>query len=203
MVNNMDISEYISKILINFIKSSLYKTDTELEQIKYGLDSILTNVTKLIILFIAAYFLGIVKYTFVALISFGFLRGFASGIHANSSLKCILTNFIIFFGNVYLSYSLNLNKLHISILFLIGLYLVILYAPADTASKPLTRRRVRTKLKICASITVIILYFLSINLNNNIYANLITFSVLFEALLITPMAYKIFKSTYKNYERFQ
>jgi len=199
----MDISDFISKKLINFIKGTLNKTDMELEQIKYGIDSILANITKLIILFLAAYFLGIAKYSFIALISFGFIRAFASGIHATSSLKCIISNFVIFFSNVYLSLTLNLNKSYITILFLISLCLVILYAPADTAAKPLTNKVVRSKLKIYSSLAVIILYFISIYLKNNIYINLITFSVFIEALLITPITYKLFKSPYKNYEKFQ
>lgn len=199
----MDISEFISKNLINLIKNSLDKTDIELEQIKYGIDSILANITKLIILFIAAYFLDIVKYTFITLISFGFVRAFASGIHATSSFKCIITNFILFFGNIYLSLSLNLNKVHITILFIISFCFVILYAPADTAAKPLTSIKVRTKLKFCSSFSVVILYFLSISLSHSIYASLITFSTFFEAILITPIIYKIFRSPYKNYENFQ
>lgn len=198
----MDISEFISKSLLNLIKSTLDKTDTELEQIKYGIDSILTNVTKLIILFIAAYFLSIIKYTLIALISFGLLRAFASGIHATSNLKCILTNFIIFFGNIYLSLFLKLNKVHITILFIISLCLVVLYAPSDTAAKPLLNKKVRKKMKIYSSFSVIILYFLCIYLRNSIYVNLITFSTLFEAVLITPIIYKIFKSSYRNYEKF-
>lgn len=199
----MDISELISKNLINLIKSTLDKTDSELEQIKYGIDSILANISKLTILFITAYFLGIFKYTLIALISFGFVRGFASGIHATSNFKCIITNYIIFFGNIYFSLWIILNKVHITILFIISLCLIILYAPADTAAKPLTRKKVRTKLKIYSSFSVVILYSLSINLNNCIYANIITFSILFEAILITPIIYKIFKSPYKNYKKFQ
>lgn len=198
----MDFSEFLSEKLIIFVKSTLDKTDTELEQIKYGIDSILANITKLIILFIAAYLLGIVKYTFMALISFGFVRAFASGIHAGSNLKCIITNFIIFFGNIYISLTLRLNLIFITLLFAVSLYLVILYAPSDTAAKPLTRKQVRSKLKIYSSISVVILYILAINLGNSTYAQIITFSVFIEALLITPIAYKIFKSPYRNYEKY-
>lgn len=199
----MDISDIISKNLMNFIKGSLNKSDTELEQIKYGIDSILANITKLIILFLAAYLIGIAKYTFIALISFGFIRGFASGIHATSSIKCIISNFLIFFGNVYLSLKLTLNNFNIAFLFLISLCLVLLFAPADTAAKPLTSKKVRLKLKIYSSLAVIILYFITMFINNSVYVNLITFSVFIETLLITPVTYRLFKSPYKNYEKFQ
>lgn len=199
----MDISDIISKNLMNFITGTLNKSDAELEQIKYGIDSILANISKLIILFIPAYLIGIAKYTFIALISFGFIRGFASGIHATSSLKCIISNFVIFFGIVCLSLKLNLNNSYISLLFLVSLCLVLLYAPADTAAKPLTSKKVRSRLKIYSILAVIILYFITTFIKNNTYVNLITLSVFIEALLITPAAYKLFRSPYKNFEKFQ
>jgi accessory gene regulator B len=192
----------MSKLCTNFIGNNLEKTNTDLEQIQYGIESILTNTLKTTILFTAAYFCGILQYTFIALISFGAIRMFASGIHASSSFKCNIMNFIIFFGNVLLSCSFQLNQFIITLLFIANLLLMILYSPADTKSRPLTNKRNRKKLKFFSIIMIIFLYILSMLLKDSIYASLITFSVTIESLLITPLTYKIFKSPYKNYEKF-
>lgn len=199
----MDISEYISEKAAVFVQASLDKSNIEMEQIKYGIQSILTNTFKMIILFITAYFLGIAKYTLIALVAFGILRSFASGIHATSSLKCIIANYIIFLGNVYLSIYFTLTKLNITVLFLISLVLITFYAPADTAARPLTSTKTRKKLKTLSIITTVLLYILAIILKNNIYVNIVTFSACIEAILITPLAYKIFNLPYRNYKKYE
>lgn len=196
----MNITKEISGICLRFITDNLEKTEEEIEIIQYGIQGILINTFKFIILFSTAYLLKILNYTVVAFIAFGILRTFASGVHASSSMKCILINYITFLGNVYLSLNVQLSKLLISAIFIISLILIIIYAPADTNERPLVSRNLRKKLKIKSIIIVLSLGVIALLISNSIYSNLITFSILEESILITPLAYIIFRKPYKNYE---
>jgi accessory gene regulator B len=197
----MDIAEKLSEKCTSFIKDNTNKTETELEKIQYGIHVILINIFKLILLFTTAYFLGILNYTIVAYVSFATLRSFANGIHADSSIKCIITNYIIFFGNVYLSLNFSLKKVYVATIFVISLILVILYAPADTEERPLMSKNLRGKLKFKSILIVLGFGIVTLLLPGSVYTNLITYSTLQESILITPMIYIIFEKKYKNYER--
>lgn len=196
----MDIINKMSNSFIKFVKRNLNKTNEDIEKIEYGIKIITMNLFKMIILFITAYFLKVLGYTIVAFITFGILRSFASGVHADSTIKCIFINYIVFLGNVFLASSFSLNNSLVTIFFLISLVLFINYAPADTYERPLISKSLRKKLKMKSIITLIFYGVLSVLLSNSIYGNIIIYSAFEEALLITPLAYKIFKKPYKNYE---
>lgn len=196
----MIVSKPLSEKCINFIKNNTSTSDEDLEKIHYGILVILLTIFKSIILFTAAYFFGILQYTFIAYLVFAILRTFASGVHANSTLQCIIINYIFLFGNVYLSSILQKNVIVLSILFLISFMLVLLYAPADTEERPLISIKLRRTLKAKSIIVVIIFYILALYIDGSVYANLITFSTLEEALVITPIAYRLFGKKYANYK---
>ncbi|AGK96013.1 accessory gene regulator B family protein [Clostridium pasteurianum] len=196
----MDIVDKMSRICIKFVAKNLQKTEEELEKIKYGVHVILVNLVKLTILFLIASILGITTYTFIAVISFASIRIFASGVHAESNLNCTITNIILFLGNVYLSINILLDKTMIIVIITLSLILVFLYAPADTKARPLVSKKLRKKLRIYSIAITFLLGIIALTCKNNIFANLIIFSVLEESLLITPLIYYILNKTYKNYE---
>lgn len=199
----MVITDKLSGRITNFIGETLSSSDDDLEKIEYGIKVIFSNLFKMIILFSTACILGVFKYTVIAFIVFAILRAFASGVHANSSIQCIIVNFLLFLGNVYVSICMPLNKLLVSLIFLISLILIYIYAPADTAERPLVSKRLRRNLKIKSLTTVIVFFAICIFIKNNIYINLITFAIFEEALAITPISYKLLGKTYNNYENIQ
>jgi accessory gene regulator B len=199
----MNINKKINSLIMNFFKKNLDKTEEELEILHYGTDVILINVYKLFILFVTAYFLKVFTYTLVAFAVFGVLRSFANGVHSDSSIKCILVNYIVFLGNVFLSQIFKLNTVMIIFLFLLSLVLVIKYAPADTAERPLVSKKLRKALKLKSIIIVFIFCLVCLLLSNPIYKNIITYSILEGSFLITPLAYFIFKKPYNNFQNLQ
>lgn len=198
----MFIAKILSTICINFIHKNTSTSEEDIEKITYGLQVIILNTFHSILLFVIAYFLGIFIYTLIAFVFFAILRLFASGVHANSTLTCCIVSSIFFFGNVYLSLNTPKNIVVISIVFLISLILILLYAPADTEERPLISKKLRKSLKIKSALVTVIFYIVTLLISNNVYANLITFSVLEEAFVITPFAYKLFNKKYANYKRF-
>ena len=198
----MFIAKILSTICINFIHKNTSTSEEDIEKITYGLQVIILNTFHSILLFVIAYFLGILIYTLIAYIFFAILRLFASGVHANSTLTCCIVSSTFFFGNVYLSLNISKNILAISTIFLVSLVLILLYAPADTEERPLISKKLRKSLKIKSALVTVIFYIVTLLISNNVYANLITFSVLEEAFVITPFAYKLFNKKYANYKRF-
>lgn len=201
----MDIYEKLSNLCIKFISKNLKKSEDELKEVNYGIQVFLINTIKLAILFLLASILGILKYTFIAVISFAFIRIFASGVHAKSNLRCTITNIILFIGNVYLSMNIVLEKPVKTVIFIISLSLITIYAPSDTEERPLVSKRLRKKLKVCSIACSIVLTlsagFITLQYKSQIISNLIIFSLLEESVLITPMAYYIFDKKYSNYEK--
>ncbi|WP_160692152.1 accessory gene regulator B family protein [Clostridium sp. C2-6-12] len=196
----MIITKKLSNLCLQFIKDNTSTSDEDAEKIYYGLQVIMLDISKSIILLGTAYLLGVFKYTLIAFLVFAFLRSFASGAHANSTLQCIIVNYILFLGNVYLSLYLPLNTAVQTIIFILSLLLVFLYAPGDTEERPLVSKKLRKQLKI-KSILIVIAFFISIFvIESKIYTNLITFGILEAALVITPIVYRLFGKKTNNYK---
>lgn len=197
----MDIAEKLSMNITNKINKALPdKNETELEQIQYGIHILINNIIKLPIVFLIAFFLGILKFTFVAFLSFGFVRCFASGLHARKSITCLLSTMFILLGSAWTGIAVHLKFSDITVAFVTCLILAYFYAPADTEEKPYTSKKIRKKLKILSCISIILLYLVSLVLIKTPYATIITFSVLIECITILPVTYIIFKRRFNNYE---
>jgi len=196
----MTIVKKLSNNCLDFIKDNTSISEENLEKIHYGIQVILLTITKDILLLTTAYLLGVLKYTIIAVMIFGLLRTFTSGVHSNSTFQCIIYCYTFFLGNVYLSLNLSLNTILKSIIFAISFILILLYAPGDTEERPLVSKKIRRNLKIKSAILVIIFYITILFIENNVYSNLITFSIFEVSLVITPIAYKFFGKKRDNYK---
>jgi accessory gene regulator B len=196
----MIITNKLSEKCLNFMKNNTPIPEEDSEKLYYGLQVIMMDTSKTILLLITAYLLGILNYTVIAFISFATLRSFASGVHANSTLQCMISNYILFLGNVYLSLNFSINILIQSIIFIISFILVFIYAPGDSEERPLVSKKLRKRLQITSLTIIIIFYIIILLIKNNIYTNLITYSILEASLIITPIVYKLFGKKTNNYK---
>lgn len=187
----MHLTDNLIWSITNYINKYAHKKGDDLEILHYGLEVIIMNLFKLIILFGTAYFLNKLLYTVVALICFGFVRTFASGVHCKNSLLCIIVNYIFFLGNAYLSTFLCKYSKIISLTFIISLLLLLLYAPAETKKRPIKKGSIK-QLKVKSILSVLILIVISITICTPIYKNIIAIAVLEASLCTTPLFYKLF-----------
>lgn len=176
------------------------RTELELKKIKYGIEVILINLTKFMILMILAYFLKIIPHILVIMISFGLVRKSAFGLHSESSAKCTVISIMSFVGGVYISKHYPLEIKTIIFIFLILISLFVKYAPADTEKRPIIGEKVRNKLKRNTVITILLLLIAIITVNNQTISALITLGVTIECIFILPITYKILNRRYRNYE---
>lgn len=177
--------------------------EEKLEEIRYGLESIYLTYTKIFLIFVLAYFLGIIKETLLLLVTYNIIRTFAFGIHATKSIYCLITSLILFIGGVYVVKYMSLNiyvKAVISIILLICIYK---YAPADTYKRPLINERKRKKYKVISTILGIAYVILIIIFNNYIISNYLLIGMLETVIMIHPIVYKIFNLPFDNYKKYK
>lgn len=196
----------MKNICLNFSMNSIKKyypdySDTQLEEIRYGLEGIYLSMTKLIVISILCIILKLFNEMFIMLITFNILRLTGFGIHAKRSIDCWISSTIMFVIFPYISKLLFIPlSLHI-IIGLILFILIILYAPSDTYKRPLINRKKRTIYKVITSINTLILLIISFFTTNTI-TNLILFGIFTEVILINPLTYKLFNLPYKNYKNY-
>lgn len=191
----------ICTFLTNKIRKELPEVDDEkAEVIFYGLQNILGEVPKTILLFVMAYILGILKETLLVFIMIMPYRSVSGGFHLKTHLGCIIGTSLYYFGIVYLSkyviFSQIVKYIVILLVWIFGIIMIKKYAPADTENVPILSKKARRKNQILAYITLSIGLLLSVMIRDNVISNMLIFSNLIQTLTITRLAYKLTKNRY-------
>jgi len=180
--------------------------DEKAEIILYGIQLLLGEVPKMIILFALGFVLGIGWYTLIAFIAIMPYRAASGGFHLKSHFGCILGTSAFYYGNVYLSKFILLSSIQKYSLIIgaliLGIIMVHLYAPADTESVPIISKNERRKKKILSYITLIVTLIVATIIQDNIISNIFIFGVIIQSTMISKIAYKITKNEY-GYEVYQ
>ncbi|MBO5096500.1 MAG: accessory gene regulator B family protein [Bacilli bacterium] len=189
---------------LNVVKKKFPEYDEEkISVIKYGLESIYLTITKLIIIALLAYIIGILKEVVIFLLIYNVMRTFSFGLHATKSWICLVSSTLIF-----ISSPLICKYVYIPIWckVITGIILLFLYfknAPADTKKRPIVNPKRRLFFKYISVLTCILFIFLSIFIKNNFISNCFILSLIVQACMISPFVYKIFGLPYNNYLSYQ
>ncbi len=197
----------MKKRFLSHIRSAIKKqypnySEDKLDEIMYGIEGIYLTITKCIIIFSLALILGIFKELILLLIAFNFIRLFAFGMHANSSITCLIFSSAVFIGGAYLCKYVTLNNNVLYLLYGISIVIIALYSPADTVKRPLVNKKKRTLWKILSILITIIYFVISLLIKDNFLINSMISGLLIECILILPITYKAFKMPYKNYKKY-
>ncbi len=191
----------ICTFLTNRIRKEMPEIDDErAEVINYGLQNIIGEIPKTFLLFIIAFLLNMLKevvFMFLVLIPY---RGASGGFHLKTHLGCILGTAIFYCGIVFLSQNIILEEVTkyilIGIIWIFGMIMIKLYAPADTENVPILSRKERRKKQIIAYITYTTALVVTIFIKNNTISNILLFGNFVQTLTITKLAYKLTKNKY-------
>lgn len=190
---------YMRKIIIKYYPN--YSSD-KIDEIMYGIEGIYILVTKTLIIFAIAFFLGILKEMLVLLLTYNFIRLFAFGVHADKGYICLIVSSILFIGATYLCKYTVIPKNVLLAMYIIAITIIAIYSPADTKKRPLIKFHKRIRFKVL-SIFVSICYFaISLKINNNLLTNCLIYGLLLECILILPVTYSLFKMPYNNYKNY-
>lgn len=197
----------ICTFLTNRIRKEMPEVDDEkAEVIFYGLQNILGEIPKTILLFLMATVLGILKETVITFILIMPYRSASGGFHLKSHMGCILGTSLYYFGIVFLSkyvvFSQMIKYVTILLIWIFGMIMIKKYAPADTENVPILSKKIRRKNQILAYVFFSIGLVIAGILNNNVISNILIFGNLIQTLTITKLAYRLTKNKY-GYEVYQ
>lgn len=191
----------ICEFLTNKIRKEMPEIDDErAEVINYGLQNIVGEIPKIFITLGIAFVLGIFDLTFYTFLLMLPYKSFSGGFHLKTHIGCILCTTAFYCGIAVLSKYIVLGQLVKYILVLViwvfGMWMIKLYAPADTENVPILRKKDRKKKQILSYIALTVGLVVSIFIPNNEIANILIFGNFIQTLCITKFAYKITNNKY-------
>lgn len=191
----------ICEFILNRMKKEMPDITKEKEEvIKYGLQLIIGEIPKTLLLFVVSFLLGFGWYMLFAYITIMPYKMVSGGIHLHTHLGCITVSAISYYGTILLSKFLNLDSLEkyilITLSFVFGIFMISLYAPADTENLPIISKKERKTKKILSYIILTITLGIAIFLKDNTLSNILIIGTIIQSLFISRLAYKITNNKY-------
>lgn len=191
----------ICRYLTNRIKKEMPEiNDERAEIIMYGLQNIIGEFPKGIIILIIAYFLGIFKLTLIALMFIAPYRCFSGGVHMKTHMGCIIYTLLLYSGSALLGKYIILTDMakYITsiIVWTFCMIMIKMYAPADTENVPILREKERKQKQIFSYIILTVEILIAVFIDNATIAGIIIFGDFIQTLTITRFAYKITDNKY-------
>lgn len=180
--------------------------DERAEVINYGLQLVVGEIPKTFILLAIAYICGVLKLTILALLFIMPYKTFSGGVHLKTHIGCIVATSSFYIGNALLSkYTIiqptYIKYILIALIWIFSMIMIKLYAPADTESVPILRKKDRDFKRKLSYITMTLTLIVAIIVNNSILSNLLIFGTLLQTISITRLMYKITNNKY-GYEEY-
>ena len=191
----------ICTFLTNRIRKEMPEIDDErAEVINYGLQNIVGEIPKIFLLFIIALVLGMFKEVLFMFLVLTPYRGASGGFHLKTHLGCIVGTTAFYCGIVLLSQHIILDDITkyilIGISWIFGMFMIKLYAPADTENVPILSKKDRKKKQMIAYITYSLGLIAALLIQDNVISNILLFGNLLQTLTITKLAYRLTKNKY-------
>ena len=191
----------ICTFLTNKIRKEMPEIDDErAEVINYGLQNIVGEIPKIFIMLAIACILGIFKsalFTFIVLLPY---KGASGGVHLKTHIGCIIltTTFycLIPFVAEYIVLSRIVKYILIGIVWIFGMIMIKLYAPADTENVPILNKKDRRKKQIISYVTFTIGLIAAGIIQNSTISNILILGNLLQTLSITKLVYRLTNNKY-------
>ena len=182
-------------------------TDEQGEAILYGLQLLVGEAPKMILLFGVSFICGFGLEMLFAYLAIMPYRTASGGFHLHTHLGCIIGSVLFYYGIILISKFLVLDGIQKYILIVLslvfGILMVSLYAPADTENVPIISKKERKQKKILSYITLILTLVASLIIKNHVYSNILIIGTIIQSLSITRIAYKLTnnKNGYEKYKK--
>ena len=174
--------------------------DEKAEVIMYGLQNIIGELPKGIIILIIAYILGIFKLTVISILIIAPYRCVSGGVHMKTHIGCIIYTLLLYSGSSLLGkYIVLTGNVKIMLAIAIWIFCMImikLYAPADTENLPILRKKERKQKQILSYIIITSEILIAIFIKNTTISGIIIFGDFIQTLTITRIAYRVTHNKY-------
>ena len=183
------------------IRKEMREVDDErAEVIMYGLQNIIGELPKGIIILIIAYILGIFKLTVISILIIAPYRCVSGGVHMKTHIGCIIYTLLLYSGSSLLGkYIVLTGNVKIMLAIAIWIFCMImikLYAPADTENLPILRKKERKQKQILSYIIITSEILIAIFIKNTTISGIIIFGDFIQTLTITRIAYRVTHNKY-------
>lgn len=188
--------------LTNKIRKEMPEVDDErAEVINYGIQLIIGEIPKILLLFAVAFILKIGWLTVFAFFAILPYKKYSGGFHLKTHLGCIIGTCLFYFLTVYMSKYIVFEQAYIKYIIILAIWIfsmimVKLYAPADTENLPILSEKERRYKKIMSYVTLTITLILATIITNNIISNILIIGTFLQTISITRIAYKLSKNKY-------
>lgn len=197
----------ICMFLTNRIRKEMPEIDDErAEIINYGLQNIIGEFPKIFIMLFIAYLLGVFElalFTFLVLFPY---KGASGGFHLKTHIGCMILTIIFYCGIPFLAQYFILGDTIkyalIAIIWIFGIIMIKLYAPADTEDVPILSKKDRNRKRIISYITFSLGMLAAVIINDNTISNILILANFIQTLYITKFAYKLTNNKY-GYEVYE
>ena len=191
----------ICDYLTSKIRKQMPEVDDErAEIINYGIHLVIGEIPKTFVFVAIAALLGVLKEFFISMLVIFPYRGFSGGVHLKTHLGCLTATSIMYCGISYVSqfqlFDNNVKYILIPVVWVFGMVMCKLYAPADTENVPILRKKDRRKKQILSYITLTITLIIGVLVNNYVISNIIILGMFIQSLTITRIAYKLTNNKY-------
>ncbi|MCK8058218.1 MULTISPECIES: accessory gene regulator B family protein [unclassified Fusibacter] len=187
----------------DYLVSHRQLSEIEKVRVKYGVEMFYLAFSKTVVIALIAGMLGVLPGMLLAMISFNLIKSSAYGLHAKSSMQCLLMSFLglVLLPMLWRNSNPNIILLH-SITVLMPLYFYI-FAPSDTVKRPLIGATARAGLRLKATkrtlfIGTLIICIPSVSIKVYLLSGLLT-----QAVLNCPITYYLMNEKRRNYEEFE
>ena len=197
----------ITQSLTNRIRKEMPDVDDErAEVINYGLQILLGEFPKIFVMLAVAYLLGVFKLTLITFFILMPYRTFSGGFHLKTHLGCIITTCAFYCGTALLAKYIVLSNIAkyiiITLLGIFGVFMIKLYAPADTENVPILNKKTRKLKQILSYVFFILGLIIALIVKDNVISNIIVFGYLMQTCMITKLAYILTDNKY-GYEVYE
>lgn len=191
----------ICDYLTNKIRKQMPEVDDErAEIINFGMHLVLGEVPKTFVFILVAIILGVLKEFFITMIVIIPYRAVSGGFHLKTHLGCIVATSIIYCGTAYVGqyqlFSNDIKYILIPLVWIFGMIMCKLYAPADTENIPILRKKERKIKQILSYIILTITLVIGLLVDNYVISNIIIIGMFIQSITITRIAYKLTNNKY-------
>lgn len=131
-------SQYIEKIS-SYIQKELNLSEEKREVIAYGMDTFVSTILGILGIFVFGYLFGLLVPALLIAMSALITRVFTGGAHCGSMARCTVVTIVTFIVLAYISKTLLIPSfILILALFILGVAIIMKYAPVEVKEKPLS-----------------------------------------------------------------
>ncbi|WP_352420139.1 accessory gene regulator B family protein [Proteiniborus sp.] len=153
----------------NYFKNHINLSEYDSIKLKYILEVILNELSKIIVLFLIFSFLNEQRSFIYCLISLIPLRAYTGGIHYKTYMGCLIFSGIFFLISIYLSNKFSPNYFNVMIQLVFSLLVIVLLAPITSKTRPKYSNKKILKFKFFSILIVLFHFIMYFATKNNPY----------------------------------